>query len=105
MRGCARRTDEVSLVKDGARYLFCVEPHSAQRRGYRRRRTGTEILRNMEIPRRTSARATSCGVDIITAPVLFMCVRSEIVNDMAYQSVQPTGRVSREHHPSQAACR
>lgn len=31
-------------------------------------RTGTEILRNMATPLRTSESATSCGVETITAP-------------------------------------
>ena len=30
--------------------------------------TGTAVLRNMPTPRRTSASATSCGVETITAP-------------------------------------
>ena len=65
VRRAARRAGVERLVEHEAGDLRAVSTRGARGGSGR---TGTETLRNMEMPLRTSESATSCGVLTMTAP-------------------------------------
>lgn len=110
MWSCASRADEVWLIKENTSDLKVPWSQNARMKLQSRvKHTGTETFRNIAIPLRTSVRATSCGVETITAPGVndihkptkVLVVRRGRDTDRQHWPVAPE---STGHHRSQEAC-